>query len=85
MHSSGTWSDRSQPFERWGLDLIGSLPIIVNGNKWIVTAIDYAIRWPVARAILEATSEVLADFVINDIYRDYGISKEIITDRDVNL
>ena len=31
-----------RPFERWGLDLIGLLPTTPNGNRWIVTAIDYA-------------------------------------------
>ena len=85
MHPSGTWSDRSQPFERWGLDLIGPLPKTDDGNKWIVTAIDYSTRWPVARAIPEATAEALADFVVNDMYRDYGAPKEIITDRGANL
>jgi len=85
MHPSGTWSDRSQPFERWGLDLIGPLPATEKGNRWIVTCIDYSTRWPIARAIPDATAEALADFVVNDIYRDYGAPKEVITDRGANL
>ena len=54
-------------------------------NKWIVIVIDYAIKWFVARVIFEATFEILTDFVINDIYRDYETSKKIIIDRNVNL
>ena len=47
-----------QPFERWGIDLIGRLPTTPNGNNWIITAVDYATGWPVARAVPEATDEV---------------------------
>ena len=61
------------------------LPATANDNRWIVTAIDYTIRWPVAEAIEKATAETLADFVIQWIYRDYGASKEIITDWEANL
>ena len=85
MHPSHTWHDKSQPFERWGLDLIGTLPKTDKGNRWIVTAIDYSTRWPVAVAIPEATSEALADFVVHHIYKNYGAPAEIITDRGANL
>ena len=37
------------------------------------------------RIISKATAETLADFVINDMYKNYGTFKKIITDRDVNL
>jgi hypothetical protein len=50
-----------QPFERWGVDLIGRLPVTPNGNKWIITAIDYATGWPVAKAVPDATDEAAAD------------------------
>ena len=51
------------PFDRWGLDLIGVLPKTKRGNKWVVTAVDYATRWPVAKALTKAMAENLADFV----------------------
>lgn len=85
MHPSHTWQDRSQPFKCWGLDLIGVLPMTANGNKWIVTAIDYSTRWPVAESLKDATAETLADFVVRQIYCDYRAPKEIITDRGANL
>ena len=50
-----------------------------------MTVIDYTIRWSVAEAIEKATAEILADFVIQQIYRDYSTSKEIITDWETNL
>ena len=31
-----------QPFQRWGIDLIGILPKRARGNRWIIIAVDYA-------------------------------------------
>ena len=85
MHPGTQWRGSVQPFERWGLDLIGRLPRTARGNRWIVTAIDYATRWPIAVAISDATSDELAEFVLREIYLSYGPPKEIITDRGANL
>ena len=46
-----------QPFQRWGIDLIGVLPRTASGNRWIITAIDYATGWPIAKALPKATEE----------------------------
>ena len=32
-------------FERWGVDIVGSLPIIREGNKYIVVAIVMSVKW----------------------------------------
>jgi transposase InsO family protein len=86
QHPSHEWQEtRTQPFECWGLDLIGMLPKTANGNRWIITAIDYATGWAEAEAVPEATAEVLAEFVRRRIYRQYGAPREIITDRGINL
>ena len=74
-----------QPFQRWGIDLIGVLPKTNKGNRWIVTAIDYATGWPVARAIPEATQTAIADFIYEEIYMHYGAPQEIFTDGGSNL
>ncbi len=39
------------PFERWGIDFVQDLPTTLSGNKHIITAIDYATRWVVAKAV----------------------------------
>ena len=74
-----------QPFQRWGIDLIGILPRTKDGNRYIITAIDYATGWPVAKAIPEATQETIADFIFHEIYMHYGAPQEIFTDRGANL
>ena len=74
-----------QPFQRWGIDLIGRLPITMHGNRWIITAIDYATGWPIAKAISKADEEAIADFIYNEIYMHYGAPQEIFTDGGKNL
>ena len=74
-----------QPFERWGIDFIGRLPKTRSGNRWIITAIDYATSWPVAKAVAVATEDVIADFIFDEIYMHYGAPQEIFTDGGKNL
>jgi hypothetical protein len=74
-----------QPFQRWGIDLIGRLPKTMDGNRWIITAIDYATGWPIAKAIPKATEEAIAEFIHDEIYMHYGAPQEIFTDGGKNL
>jgi hypothetical protein len=55
-----------QPFQRLGIDqVIGILPKIARGNRWIVTAVDYATGWPIAKPIADATEDAIADFIFH--------------------
>ena len=74
-----------RPFERWGIDLIGRLPTTPNGNRWIITAIDYATGWPVAKAVPDATEETIGEFLHEQLFIQYGAPKEIISDNGPNL
>jgi hypothetical protein len=74
-----------QPFQRWGIDLIGRLPKTKDGNRWILTAIDYATGWPIAKALPEATEEAIAEFIFKEIYLQFGAPQEIFTDGGKNL
>lgn len=74
-----------KPFERWGIDLIGLLPTTPSGNRWIITAIDYATGWPLAKALPEATEEAIAEFLHDEIFAVYGAPTEFLTDNGANL
>jgi hypothetical protein len=68
-------------FERWGIDWVGPLPETLQGNRYIFTAIDYATRWVVAKAVKEADAVSFSSFLYHDLLLNYGSPFEIITDR----
>jgi transposase InsO family protein len=69
------------PFERWGIDFIQDLPETINGYKHIITAIDYATRWVVAKPVKERTSAEMSRFLYEEILMNYGCPYEIFSDR----
>ncbi|KAE8217789.1 hypothetical protein CF326_g9340, partial [Tilletia indica] len=76
---------RIQPFERWGIDMIGMLPTSPDGNRWIVTAVDYATGWPLAKALPDAKAERIAEFIHDEIYMHYGAPREFVSDNGENF
>ena len=72
-------------FHRWSLDFIGILPETEEGNRWIITGIDHATKWPVARATKTASSEEVVRFVYEEILLRFGCPVEILTDRGANF
>ncbi len=72
-------------FHRWSLDFIGILPETVQGNRWILAAIDHTTKWPIARAIKDATSAAVAQFIYEEILVRFGCPAEILTDRGANF
>ncbi|OMH83944.1 Retrovirus-related Pol polyprotein from transposon [Zancudomyces culisetae] len=71
-----------KPFEIFGMDAIGPInPISESGNRYILTAIDYCTKWPIAIPVENLLSETIVDFIINNIVTYYGVPQKIITDR----
>jgi transposase InsO family protein len=69
------------PFERFGLDFVTTKSTTRSGMKYIITAIDHATRWIVAKAVKEMTAKVVVAFLYKEIVMNYGAPYEIITDR----
>jgi hypothetical protein len=70
-----------KPFSRWGIDFVGILPVTPRGNKWLLVAIDHSTRWPIAKAVHEATSHVVANFIYENIVCEFGCPDEVLSDR----
>ena len=74
-----------QPFQRQGIELIERLPKTMEGNRWIITVIDYATGCSTTETIPKATEETIVEFIHEEIYMHYGAPQEIFTDDEKNL
>ncbi|XP_066990457.1 uncharacterized protein [Macrobrachium rosenbergii] len=69
------------PFKRVAVDLIGPiLPRSSSGNKYILTMVDYATRYPEAIALPSIETERVAGALLSFFSR-VGVPEEMVTDR----
>lgn len=70
-----------KPFQKWALDIIGPLPQRHNSEKrFIITAVDYATRWPVAWATKDHKGTTVCRFIGSEICAKFGTPETIVTD-----
>ncbi|XP_071081291.1 uncharacterized protein [Haliotis cracherodii] len=70
----------STPFERIAVDLIGPLyPVTERGNRYILTVVDYATRYPEAVALPRIETEYVAEALLA-IFSRVGVPKEMLSD-----
>lgn len=74
----------SRPFYLVGCDCVGPLPETPSGMKYMIVAVDYLTKWPIAKAVKEITAETTANFIMDEIVSVYGVPSHIITDRGSN-
>ena len=69
------------PFQRVAIDIIGPLnPRTTHGNKYILTLVDYATRYPEAVALPSIEAERVAEALL-EMFCRLGIPREMLTDR----
>jgi transposase InsO family protein len=69
------------PFDRVAVDLIGPIvPASEKGNRYILTMVDYATRYPEAVALKDITAETVAEALVN-MFSRVGIPREILSDQ----
>ncbi|CAG2250029.1 unnamed protein product [Mytilus edulis] len=69
-----------EPFKRVAVDLIGPLfPRTDRGNRYILTLVDYATRYPEAIALKDIETESVAESLV-DIFSRVGVPQEMLTD-----
>lgn len=68
------------PFRRVAVDLVGPLvPITDKGNRYILTIVDYATRYPEAVALPSIETERVAEALI-EVFCRVGFPREMLTD-----
>ena len=68
------------PFRRVATYLIGPLkPVTYNKNRFILTLVDYATRYPEAVPLASIDTETVAEALVS-IFSRVGIPNEVLTD-----
>src|ERR1044071_373418 len=57
----------------------------MQGNRYIITAIDYFTRWPEARAVPQANTQNAAKFIYKELICRYGIINIIHSDQETHF
>jgi len=69
------------PFKRVAVDLIGPIsPVTERGNRYILTMVDYATRYPEATALKSIEAETVAEALVT-MFSRVGIPEEILSDQ----
>lgn len=68
------------PFAKWGIDLIGPLPLGKYRMKFAVIAIDYYTKWVEAEPLTEITEARTTGFIWKNIVCRFGIPHSLVSD-----
>lgn len=74
-----------KPWDLVALDAVGPLPLTYNGNKYVLSFIDYATRWPESVAVPDIQAETAAKVFIEKILCRYSAPRRLLTDRGSNF
>ena len=74
----------SQPFQRIAMDLVGPLPKSRRGNRFILTIVDYATRYPEAIPLSSTEASRIAKELVT-VFSRAGIPEEILSDQGANF
>jgi hypothetical protein len=68
------------PLQRWGLDIVGSLPTAQGNLKFTFVAVEYFTKWIEARAVSTITSKTTQKFFWQNIVCRFGVPSELTID-----
>nr|GEV12066.1 reverse transcriptase domain-containing protein [Tanacetum cinerariifolium] len=70
-------------FDVWGIDFMGPFPSS-KGNKYILVAVDYLLKWVEAKALPTNDARVVVKF-LKSLFSRFGTPKAIISDRGTHF
>ncbi|XP_031106330.1 uncharacterized protein LOC116010979 [Ipomoea triloba] len=68
------------PFSRWGIDIVGALPMGSGKRKYVIVAVDYFTKWVEAEPLASITSVWCKQFIYSNILCRFGVPMQIISD-----
>ena len=75
----------SKLFDRWGVDVVGLLPIILKENQYIIVAVEYLFKWQETKAVSEANALSISNFLYQNIICRFGCFTHLHTDRETEF
>jgi hypothetical protein len=73
------------PLQRWGLDLLGPLPLAQGNLKYVVVAVEYFSKWIEAKPLATITSATVYKFFWQNIVCRFGVPKAITIDNGTGI
>ena len=67
-------------FERWALDFIGPINPPSKQKVYILVCTNYMKKWVEGVALVKANEQDVIDLLYGEIFAQFGVPKEIITD-----
>ena len=69
------------PFKRVAVDLVGPIaPVTDRGNRYILTMVDYATRYPEATALKSIEAETVVEALVT-MFSRVGVPEEVLSDQ----
>ena len=68
------------PFQQWGLDILGPLPIGKGQCKFVIIVLDYFTKWAEAEPLATITKQKIRNFVWRAIVCRFGIPRALVSD-----
>jgi hypothetical protein len=65
------------PFERIAIEVAGPFPRSVQGNRYLLIAMEYFTKWPEVYAIPDQEASTVADVLVTDFFCRFGIPREL--------
>ena len=67
------------PFQQWGLDILGPLPLGKGQCKFIIVEVDYFTKWAGAESLATITEQKIRNFVWRVIICRFGILRALVS------
>ena len=68
------------PFQQWGLDILGPLPVGKGQCKFTIIGVDYFTKWAEAEPLATITEKKVRNFIWRSIICRFGIPKALVFD-----
>ena len=68
------------PFQQWGLDILGPLPLGKDQCKFVIVVVDYFTKWAEDEPLAIITEQKIRNFVWRAIICRFGIPRALVSD-----